>query len=158
MAFWIPFYGTNFRVIDDYVMRSAMCLSFNARIDMREKNLNYDRLRRLIGEWREVAKYYYGDYYPFTPYSLNEDVWIAWQFHRSDLGEGMMQAFRRKKSVYESARFNLRGLEPDAYYTVKNMDADSSEEMSGRELMEKGLIVSIPDQPGAVIITYKQVK
>jgi len=169
MACWIPFYGTNFRVIDDYAIRSAMCLSFNARIDMREKDLDYDGLRRLIGEWRQVAKYYYGDYYPFTPYSLDEDVrkahrrqrlsvWIAWQFDRPDLGEGMVQAFRREKSVYESARFNLRGLEPDAHYTVKNMDASDSEEMSGRELMDNGLVVNIPDQPGAVVITYEKVE
>ena len=158
LACWIPFYGTNFRVIDDYAIRSAMCLSFNARIDMRETDLDYDRLRRLIGEWRQVAKYYYGDYYPFTPYSLNEDVWIAWQFDRPDLGEGMVQAFRREKSVYESARFNLRGLEPDAHYTMKNMDASDSEEVSGRELMENGLVVNISDQPGAVVITYRKVE
>ena len=158
MAFWIPFYGTNFRAIDDYVMRSAMCLSFNARIDMRDKALDYDGLRRLISEWREVAKYYYGDYYPFTPYSLDEEVWIAWQFDRPDLGEGMVQAFRREKSVYESARFNLRGLEPDAHYTVKNMDAQNSNEMTGRELMENGLVVRIPGKPGAVVITYKKSK
>ena len=158
MAFWIPFYGTNFRTIDDYVMRSAMCLSFNARIDMRDKDLDYDELRRLIGEWREVAKYYYGDYYPFTSYSLDEDVWIAWQFDRPDLGEGMVQAFRREKSIYESARFNLRGLQPDAHYTVKNMDAQNSNEMTGCELMENGLLVNIPNQLGATVITYKKIK
>ena len=70
----------------------------------------------------------------------------------------MVQAFRREKSVYESARFNLKGLEPDAHYTVKNMDVHCSEEITGNELMENGLVVSIPDQPGAVIITYKKVK
>lgn len=37
---------------------------------------------------------YYGDYYPLTPYSRANDVWIAWQFHRSELDTGMVQAFR----------------------------------------------------------------
>lgn len=69
----------------------------------------------------------------------------------------MVQAFRRENSVYESARFNLRGLEPDAHYTVKNMDAQNSNEMTGRELMENGLVVNIPDQPGAVVIKYKKI-
>jgi len=158
IAFWIPFYGTNFRVIDDYVIRSAMCPSFNARIDVRDKDLDYDRLRRLINEWRGIANYYYGDYYPFTPYSLDEYSWIAWQFHRSDLGEGMVQAFRRKESVYESARFKLRGLEADAHYTVKHNDVCDSKEMTGSELIENGLLINIPDRPGAVTITYKKVK
>lgn len=107
IAFWMPFYGTNFRVIDDYVVRSAMCPSLNIRLDVREK-LDYDRLRQLVHEWREVAKYYYGDYYPLTPYSLDDDVWMAWQFNRPDLDEGMIQAFRRKKSMHESVRFKLR--------------------------------------------------
>ena len=40
----------------------------------------------------------------------------------------------------------------------KNMDVSSLEEMTGSELMEKGLVVSIPNQPGAVIITYEKVK
>ncbi len=136
-------------------MRSAMCPAFNARIDVREKNLDYDKLRQRIEEWRAVAKYYYGDYYPLTPYSLNDDVWLAWQFHRPDLGEGMVQAFRRKQSVYESARFHLRGLDPDGCYTVRDMDTPGSNEATGRELMEGGVVIRIPDRPGAVMITYK---
>jgi hypothetical protein len=30
--------------------------------------------------------------------------------------------------------------------------------MTGSELIENGLVVNIPDRPGAVIITYKKVK
>jgi hypothetical protein len=70
----------------------------------------------------------------------------------------MVQAFRREASVYESAQFNLHGLESDARYIVKNMDVHGSKEMTGRELMEDGLIVNIPDQSGAVVITYEKVK
>jgi len=83
---------------------------------------------------------------------------MAWQFDCPEDGEGMVQAFRREKSVCESARFKLTGLDLNANYTVKNIDACDSQEMSGGELMEKGLFVSIPEQPGAVIITYKKIK
>jgi hypothetical protein len=38
------------------------------------------------------------------------------------------------------------------------MDVPGLKEMTGGELMEKGLVVSIPNQPGAVIITYEKVK
>jgi len=158
IASWIPFCGTNFRVIDDYVVRSAMLLSLNVRLDVRDKDLDYDRLRRLISQWKEVAEYYYGDYYPLTPYSLDEDVWMAWQFDCPEMGEGMAQAFRREKSAYESAKLKLRGLHPDACYSIKNMDSHDSDEMTGRELMEKGLDVHIEDCPGAAIITYKKLR
>lgn len=95
--------------------------------------------------------------YPLTPYSLDDDVWIAWQFDCPDIGEGMVQTFRRKKSVYESAQFKLRGLSSDGQYTVNNIDAHGLEKIAGNDLMEKGLVVSIPDSPGAVVITYKKI-
>ncbi len=50
------------------------------------------------GEWRKIRTYMLGDYYPLTPYSLQRDQWIAWQFDRPDLGGGEVQAFRRPES------------------------------------------------------------
>jgi len=41
---------------------------------------------------------------------------------------------------------------------VSNLDAPGEAKFSGRELAEDGLPVVIKDQPGAVIIFYKQVK
>jgi len=83
---------------------------------------------------------------------------MAWQFHRPDLGQGFVQAFRRDHSFYESARFKLRGLEANSRYRLANLDTPEAKEMTGRELMEKGLPVSITDQPGAAIITYGELK
>jgi hypothetical protein len=84
--------------------------------------------------------------------------WIAWQFNYPEMDAGMIQAFRRERSVDKSACLNLVGLDPDARYMVKNIDASDAEEMPGSELMEKGLDVRIEDCPGAVIITYRKVR
>ncbi len=62
------------------------------------------------------------------------------------------------QSPIEKVRFKLRGLDPAAQYSVSNLDAPGETQFSGRELEEKGLPVAIKDQPGAVIIIYKQVK
>ena len=156
IAFWMPYYGTGSGAIDAYMLRSVMCPNFIACFDVRRKDLDYNLIRRVLGQWRQVAPYYFGDYYPLTPYSLDAAVWIAWQFDRPDLGEGMVQAFRRGESVYEAARFRLRGLEPDARYAVADIDAGAPVEMTGRDLMEGGLPVTIKDRPGAVIIVYKR--
>ena len=156
IAFWMPYYGTGSGAIDAYMLRSVMCPNFIACFDVRRKDLDYNLIRRVLGQWRQVAPYYFGDYYPLTPYSLDAAVWIAWQFDRPDLGEGMVQAFRRGESVYEAARFRLRGLEPDARYAVTDLDAGAPVEMTGRDLMEGGLPVTIKDRPGAVIIVYKR--
>jgi hypothetical protein len=70
----------------------------------------------------------------------------------------VVQAFRRDKSVYESARFQLKGLEPAAQYTITNLDAGEVRTLSGRDLMHKGLPVSVPDQPGDVVLSYRKLK
>ena len=82
---------------------------------------------------------------------------MAWQFDRPDLGEGMAQAFRRKGVNDSSFSFKLRGLEPESKYELVNFEGMGKSNMNGRELMEKGLFIEIPDQPGAMVITYKKV-
>lgn len=158
LAFWVPFYGAPVASDNPYEIRSTMCPVFTTGWDVRRNDLDYELLRQLSGQWRTIAPYYLGDYYPLTSYSRENTVWIAWQFDRPDLGEGVVQAFRRTGSFYESACFKLRGLLPDARYTLTNFDVSEATEMTGRELMEKGLFVLIENQPGAVVISYKQVK
>jgi hypothetical protein len=69
----------------------------------------------------------------------------------------MVEAFRRPASNFEAARFKLHGLDSKANYTVCDIDhTDQSKELAGEELMNKGLLVTIPEQPGAVVITYKR--
>src|ERR1019366_10254798 len=81
-----------------------------------------ERLLRLLGQWKEMANFYYGDFYPLTDYSTEESAWMGWQFARSDNSEGMVQVFRRKNSPYETAHMKIRGLDPKARYIVSNAD------------------------------------
>ena len=83
---------------------------------------------------------------------------MAWQFDRPEMGDGMLQAFRRPAYPTEEARHKLGGLDPKAEYAVSNLDAGGRTQFSGQELIEKGLPVAIRDQPGAVIITYREAK
>jgi alpha-galactosidase len=157
-ALWIPFSGTGIRSSAPYSFRSAMVPALGAGPDPRSRNVDFSMLRRLIAQWRQVASYYYGDYYPLTPYTTDDSAWVAWQFDRPEMGEGMLQAFRRPSSPIEEARFKLRGLDPKAQYVVTSLDIPGQIQFSGRELIEKGLPVAIKEQPGAVIIVYEQVK
>ena len=158
LSFWIPFNGTGFIDINTYLVRSLMAPEFTLGVDMRRTDLKLDLLRKLSEEWRQVADYYFGDYYPLTPYSLANDAWMAWQFNRPDLGEGIVQAFRRANSCFTAAAFPLRGLDPDARYTIRNLDEEGSKESTGRELLDTGLAISMPEKPCATVFVYKRVK
>lgn len=160
LSFWVPFQGTGTGsgAISPYLLRSTLITSFTACFDVRRKDLDYDLIRRVLGQWRRYADYYFGDYYPLTPYSLDPSLWMAWQFDAPEKDEGMVQAFRRGESVYEVARFKLRGLDPVARYTFTNLDSGESQTLTGRELLEIGLAVTIADQPGSAVITYAKEK
>ncbi|MBN1418689.1 MAG: alpha-galactosidase [Planctomycetes bacterium] len=164
LAFWLPFFGTAVsapRAYDPYTYRSNMCPHNTACFDVRDRSLDYDLIRRLDGQWRAIAPFTLGDYYPLTPYSVDEASWLAWQFHRPEAGDGVVQAFRRSKSIFCAAELVLRGLDPDARYEIRDFDAPENEVIAtGADLMAagKGLRVEIPVRPGAAVVSYKRLQ
>ena len=82
---------------------------------------------------------------------------MAWQLDYPEKSGGLVQAFRRADCPFVSAQFQLEELDPEARYQVKDYDAEAGIEKTGRELMEKGLIVTIPEKPGAALITYEKI-
>ena len=153
---WIPVSGAGVREMTDYNFRSNGVASFGFHDDMRVAGANFDNHRRLLNQWRQYSPYFLDDYYPLTPYSTGTDVWMAWQFNRPKTGEGVVQAFRRPDSIYESARLKLKGLDANAKYSVKNLDEDNALEMTGAELMEKGMPISMLQAPAAAVVMYKK--
>jgi alpha-galactosidase len=158
LAQWLPFFGTGERVLDVYLFRSCMSASHTLAWDVRDKNLDYNMARKIIGEWKAVAPCYLGDYYPLTPYSLEKNVWMAWQFDVPESGEGIVQSFRRDDCADAKITLKLQGLEPNATFEVADVDIGATMKVSGKSLMEDGLAVEIKNKPGAAVIRYKKVK
>ena len=141
----------------DYVVRSHWCPWLGIGRDApRSAGLDWTQYRRLMAQSRKATEYLLGDYYPLTPYSLDPSLWMAWQFDRPEQGRGMIQAFRRDESPYETARFSLHGLEPDARYVISDIDSGQSRKMTGRELTAPGLSVAAPTRPSAVVLFYEK--
>ena len=74
------------------------------------------------------------------------------------LGDGLVQAFRRAHSPIEKVRYTLRGLDPEAQYSVSNLDVPGEARFSGRELEQQGLPIAIDHRAAAVIMVYRRVK
>jgi alpha-galactosidase len=156
IALWMPFFGTGMNSMDSYLFRSAMCPGMIACYDMRPENrADFAPLRRLVAQWREISPCFFGDYYPLTPYSLNADDWIAWQFNLPEKGEGMVQAFRRAECNGETLTVTLQGLDPQGAYQVRNLDGGEWEQ-SGEELMRSGLKITLAQKPGAGVLVYRR--
>jgi alpha-galactosidase len=60
------------------------------------------RLLKRLNEWRKTVANYWGVFWPLTLWSLENDDWIAWQFDRPEVGEGVVQVFRLAECERES--------------------------------------------------------
>jgi len=161
LAMWEPFFGAPVfpaERVDVYGFRCGMALTTVMGYDIRRNDIDYALLRKLVAQWRDVVDLYWADYYPLTSWSIEPDLWMAWQLDRPEEGKGMVQAFRRPSSAYESARLKLRGLDRGAEYRVRSIDGGPEMRVAGTELLEKGLLVSIPERPGAVVFLYDRLK
>jgi len=166
---WIPYHGTGTVAsvdagyygggatpVEPYAFWSNVSPSLGSGIDIRVREIDYDALRKLVAAWRTLASNYTGDFHPLTPWTRDRTAWIAWQFDRPETLEGAVQAFRREASIYETARLPLRGLDPAARYDVTDLGSGKTAVIEGRDLLEGGLPVAIPERPGAATYVYKR--
>jgi len=114
-----------------------------------------EQAKSLIHEWKRLRPLFYGDFYPLTPYSVSNDVWMAYQFHREDLGQGMLLAFRRPNASDLTARLRLRGLLPSGRYELNFEDTGNKQTFTGEELAA-GIDVTIEQTPGSLLVTYRE--
>ena len=105
---------------------------------------------------REIVHLFHGDFYPLTPYSVSTSAWLGAQYNRPDIGEGLIQAFRRQNNATSTMTFQLRGLQRGVNYLIRNWDEVGTQTISGDVLMDVGLSVTISSQPGAAVITYEE--
>jgi alpha-galactosidase len=157
LAQWIPITGIGAASLDRYCCRSGLGSHYTLAADYRSADpAIWKAIGQAVAEQRTLEPFYRGDFYPLGSYSTEPIAWMAWQYHRADLGAGLVQAFRRQNSTDSFAVYHLRGLEPDARYIVKNLDHARTRETTGRKLIQEGLIISLPSKPDAAVITYKK--
>jgi len=184
LAYWRPHFGTVFQIRprDNYHFRSGFApgtgfalFNTGGTPDQVGKfipaDFPFDWLRAEIAQYKRIRPYFYGDYYPISPCSANADCmgipngeqsaafeWAAWQFHRPQQDDGMVQAFRRDRSDDSMKQLRLRALDAAAIYEIDNVDEGTPKTVSGAELMEQGLALEISEKPGAAIVFYRKVR
>ena len=151
LAFWLPYFGGGVEDQDEYLFRSSMAPWTAVGYDTRKRDLDYGVIRRHIQLWRQVAPYFFGDYYPLTGYSQEADVWMAWQFDAPEQNGGVVRAFRRPKASEGEMTFQLKGLDSGATYELKDFDKEGTTRRAGRDLMEKGLRIKLEPKQAAIV-------
>ncbi|OQB85339.1 MAG: Alpha-galactosidase [Planctomycetes bacterium ADurb.Bin126] len=174
LSLWLPYHGTGTVAcanagyygggktpVEPYAFWSNTAPGFGSGIDIRVREIDYDALRRLLAAWRQLTRFYYDDFYPLVPYTQEQRDWMAWQFNSPERREAAVQAFRRAECAQEQTRLKLRDLEADATYTITLLDGgegkpvEGETRLTGRELMDAGLPITLKTKPAAVVVILK---
>jgi len=156
ISYWIPYFGTGEPATDMYTLRSGYCPIYRIGYDATDEKRNSKLYHRAIDETRTLFPYWLEDFYPLTPYSLEKNLWIAWQYDSPTNKGGFVQAFRRQDSGQASMQFKLQGLDPKASYVVKNLDLAKTDQITGKALMDDGIKIDLPEKPGSALIVYRK--
>jgi len=143
--------------LDDYsfhsTMASSLCLGWIADAP----DFDRERAKKLVDRHRAVRHLLIGAWYPLTPQTRDKTHWLAMQFHRPDLDEGLVLAFRRAQSPYPTAQVALRGLDPKATYELRSDASGAVAHAKGAELMGR-LQLSIPGRHCSDLVTYRRTR
>ncbi len=143
--------------LDDYSFHSTLASSLILGWIADGEGFDMGRARTITDTYREIRHLLNGDWYGLTGYSRDESNWLASQYHRADLDEGMVLAFRRKECREDTLRVQLKGLNPATTYEVRFTSTGRCELFTGEQLAD-ALDLTISRTPGSDLILYRKTK
>ncbi|MBE6596109.1 MAG: hypothetical protein E7641_00415 [Ruminococcaceae bacterium] len=158
---WVPMNATfTGRVYDTYRVRSAyaagiqMTYAFEGGDDFGKDPERIEWLKRMCEEYLVVRRYFYGDLYMLTKPIKDEFSWCATQWDRPESGDGMVQVFRREKSPYPMAVFELMNIDRSKKYLFTDLDG-GARIVDGQALADEGFCVEMKEKRSSKIYLYK---
>lgn len=158
---WLPLHADSFGscscldeprlVRDTYFFRSSIGSGVGLPIPARPLSDEEGQwYRKMLDDARRLLPYMSLDFNPLTGYSTSTAEWCAYQLLDAD--RGAVFAFRRDHSADATRTFRLDGIDPNATYTLQDLDGDAIATLSGSQLQL--LSVSLPTPRSAKILLY----
>ncbi|MBC8232050.1 NPCBM/NEW2 domain-containing protein, partial [bacterium] len=141
--------------MDDYSFHSALATSLCMGWIADAPDFDFQRGKKFLDRYREIRHLLIGAWYPLLPYSRNFMDWIASQYHRPDLDEGVILVFRRPESPYRTTEVSLRGLDAKAMYELFYDSTGAKKRAQGSDLMGT-FQVTIPQKHQSELIVYRK--
>jgi len=106
----------------------------------------YKRFRHLL--FQQVS-------FPYPPYGTDPQGWQAIQYTATTGSEAVLLCFRAA-STQTTSELPLSRLKPSKSYRVRFIDTAKESTMSGQELMENGIYLSLPEAGSSEIILINE--
>lgn len=147
ISFWLPINGCALYMEDQYASRSdIMPLMLMDFFSHQNPEFSYNK------EPRELMT---GNYYPIEFGSFDKNKMHAMQFSTTDAKAGTALVYKREKVSDNEYTVKLNGLIADAVYEIYDTDApETIYTLTGKELMNEGFSIVLPDGKKAVILLF----
>ncbi len=147
ISFWLPITGSALWMQDEYSMRSDLMplilTSFGS----------YDHPD--FGFYKEQRDLMGGKYYPLEFGSFDSNKMHAMQFSTDDALAGTAFIYKRTDVKDTEHTVKLNGLIEKETYKVYDIDnPEKIYSLSGKELMEDGIKLDLPEGPKAIILMF----
>lgn len=156
LSLYVPLHSGGVWGFDPYRWRSIVTVGTSLCMDQKGPNYNREAAKKMIAEAKRLRPYLLGDYYPLLSTPKDQTAWVAWQYDRPDIGEGMAMAFRRAASPYSRAQLGLKAIDPKAKYELEWVDGKKKQVLDGKAL--QGLEVEIAGKERSVLVVYRKLK
>jgi alpha-galactosidase len=136
----------------------SSALIYNWKIT--DKSVSYIDMQNCLKEYASVRPYYYEDYYPLVGIEdlTRDNIWIAYQLHRSTDESGIIVAFRREKSPDDRLTVQLGGLKKNENYLITSMDDESFKCFKSSKELNESFDLIIEEPRGSLLLKYSIVK
>ena len=154
---YLPLHAACAWVPDPYDFRSAATMGAALQFDYLAPAFPMALAKASIAEAKANRKYWYGDFYVLAGASTGPETFVAYQFHRADLDEGLVLAFRHPESNTVGLAASLQGVDPAARYTVAYCDEarrTTTRTLTGQDLQE-GLELRIAEPGASLVVRYQ---
>ena len=147
ISFWLPITGSALYMEDEYASRSdIMPLMLMDFFSHQNSEFSYNN------EQRELMA---GKYYPLDFGSFDKDKTHAMQFSTNDALAGTALIYKRENVRDNEYTVKLNGLIPSQTYGIYDIDKpETVYNMTGEELMNNGLKLSLPEGKKAIILMF----
>ncbi len=145
LSFWQPYSGTKAYFNSEYNARSTILTHPSV----------YRPTYNGFAEYKSISQYLTKNYYPIVYGGADTTKYHAMQF--GDEKEGAAMIYKRSNVENDSFTLTFNGLSSRKIYCVSNFD-DPTEEyfMSGNDLMEKGISITVSETPKVAIYVYSE--
>lgn len=163
-SWWYPYSGIGYgpTLGDTYSFRSAYSNGMTVRTwehvdpewEVGGMNEPLDWAKKYFTEFNEIRHYFACDFYPLVANSRENISWAASQYDSPEEGSGIILAFRRAMSPFDSMISELGGIDANKTYLFRDEDSGEEKTFAGADIIRDGFKLEIKNKRQSLLIRY----